>query len=102
MVKDKQARLNSTSASRIEVLTSPLAHSCTVIASGGVIQTFTREAGATPEASNYSQAYGLTRTDWQLSGRAGAVGIVADFSNFGIEGYRVNSAGATQTTEHGG
>ena len=82
-----------TSASRIEVLTGPLAQ-LYGNSSGGVIQTFTREAGATPEASTqlFAGSYGLTRTDWQLSGRAGAVGIVADFSNFGIEGYRVNSA----------
>lgn len=82
-----------TSASRIEVLTGPLAQ-LYGNSSGGVIQTFTREAGATSEASTqlFAGSYGLTRTDWQLSGRAGAVGIVADFSNFGIEGYRVNSA----------
>lgn len=82
-----------TSASRIEVLTGPLAQ-LYGNSSGGVIQTFTREAGATPEASTqiFAGTYGLTRTDWQVSGRAGAVGIVADYSNFGIEGYRVNSA----------
>jgi iron complex outermembrane receptor protein len=82
-----------TSASRIEVLTGPLAQ-LYGNSSGGVIQTFTREAGATPEASTqiFAGTYGLTRTDWQVSGRAGAVGIVADYSNFGIEGYRVNSS----------
>jgi iron complex outermembrane receptor protein len=82
-----------TSAARIEVLTGPLAQ-LYGNSSGGVIQTFTREAGPTPEASTqiFAGSYGLTRTDWQVSGRAGAVGIVADYSNFGIEGYRVNSA----------
>jgi iron complex outermembrane receptor protein len=82
-----------TSASRIEVLTGPLAQ-LYGNSSGGVIQTFTREAGATPEASTqiFAGSYGLTRTNIQASGRAGAVGIVADYSNFGIEGYRVNSA----------
>ena len=82
-----------TSASRIEVLTGPLAQ-LYGNSSGGVIQTFTREAGAAPEASTqiFAGSYGLTRTDWQASARAGAVGIVADYSNFGIEGYRVNSA----------
>ncbi len=82
-----------TSAARIEVLTGPLAQ-LYGNSSGGVIQTFTREAGATPEASTqiFAGSYGLTRTNIQASGRAGAVGIVADYSNFGIEGYRVNSA----------
>ena len=82
-----------TSASRIEVLTGPLAQ-LYGNSSGGVIQTFTREAGATPEASTqiFAGSYGLTRTSFQASGRAGSVGIVADYSNFGIEGYRVNSA----------
>ena len=82
-----------TSASRIEVLTGPLAQ-LYGNSSGGVIQTYTREAGATPEASTqiFAGSYGLTRTAFQASGRVGAVGIVADYSNFGIEGYRVNSA----------
>ena len=82
-----------TSASRIEVLTGPLAQ-LYGNSSGGVIQTFTREAGAIPEASTqiFAGSYGLTRTNFQASGRAGSVGIVADYSNFGIEGYRVNSA----------
>ena len=82
-----------TSASRIEVLTGPLAQ-LYGNSSGGVIQTFTREAGATPEASTqiFAGSYGLTRTSFQASGRSGSVGIVADYSNFGIEGYRVNSA----------
>ena len=82
-----------TSASRIEVLTGPLAQ-LYGNSSGGVIQTYTKEAGATPEASTqiFAGSYGLTRTDFQASGRAGSVGIVADYSNFAIEGYRVNSA----------
>jgi iron complex outermembrane receptor protein len=82
-----------TSASRIEVLTGPLAQ-LYGNSSGGVIQTFTREAGATPEASTqiFAGSYGLTRTSFQASGRSGSVGIVADYSNFGIEGYRLNSA----------
>jgi len=81
-----------TSTERIEVLTGPLAQ-IYGNASGGVIQTFTREASQEPELLNqlFVGAYGQTRTDWQLSGRAGKVGIVADYSTFGIDGYRQNS-----------
>ena len=82
-----------TSAERIEVLTGPLAQLYGNSA-GGVIQTFTREAGAQPEAQVSSNMgnYGLRRNDLQLSGRSGNVGIVADYSTFDIEGYRKNSA----------
>lgn len=81
-----------TSTDRIEVLTGPLAQ-IYGNASGGVIQTFTREASATPEALSqlYVGSFGQTRTDWQLSGRSGQVGIVADYSTFGIDGYRDHS-----------
>ena len=82
-----------TSAERIEVLTGPLAQLYGNSA-GGVIQTFTREAGPQPEAqfSSTMGSYGLRRNDVQLSGRAGNVGIVADYSTFDIAGYRGNSA----------
>lgn len=81
-----------TSADRIEVLTGPLAQ-IYGNASGGVIQTFTREAPAQPEALSqiFVGSFGQTRTDWQLSGRTGQVGIVADYSTFGIDGYREHS-----------
>lgn len=81
-----------TSTERIEVLTGPLAQ-IYGNASGGVIQTFTREASAQPEFLNqlYVGSYGQTRTDWQVSGRTGQVGIVADYSTFGIDGYRSHS-----------
>ena len=81
-----------TSTERIEVLTGPLAQ-LYGNASGGVIQTFTREAGAGPELQNqlFIGSFGMTRTDWQMSDRLGQVGIVADYSTFGIEGYRANS-----------
>jgi iron complex outermembrane receptor protein len=84
--------VSMTSADRIEVLTGPLAQ-LYGNASGGVIQTFTREAGATPEAqvSLYAGSFGMTRTDWQISQRSGNVGLVADYSTFGIDGYRQNS-----------
>ncbi len=84
--------VSMTSTDRVEVLTGPLAQ-LYGNASGGVIQTFTREAGATPEAqvSLYAGSFGMTRTDWQISQRSGNVGLVADYSTFGIEGYRQNS-----------
>jgi iron complex outermembrane receptor protein len=84
--------VSMTSADRVEVLTGPLAQ-LYGNASGGVIQTFTREAGDTPEAqvSMYAGSFGMTRTDWQVSQRSGNVGMVADYSTFAIEGYRANS-----------
>jgi iron complex outermembrane receptor protein len=82
-----------TSAERIEVLTGPLAQLYGNSA-GGVIQTFTREAGAQPEADVATTfgSQGLRRHDVQLSGRAGQVGIVADYSVFQTAGYRDHSA----------
>ena len=82
-----------TSAERIEVLTGPLAQLYGNSA-GGVIQTFTREAGPEPEALGQITlgANGLRRYDAQLSGRSGAVGIVADYSEFSTDGWRANSA----------
>lgn len=84
--------VSMTSADRVEVLTGPLAQ-LYGNASGGVIQTFTREAGDTPEAqvALYTGSFGMTRTDWQISQRSGNVGMVADYSTFAIEGYRTNS-----------
>lgn len=81
-----------TSTERVEVLTGPLAQ-LYGNASGGVIQTFTREAGTGPELQNqlFIGSFGMTRTDWQMSDRLGQVGIVADYSTFGISGYRANS-----------
>jgi iron complex outermembrane receptor protein len=82
-----------TSADRVEVLTGPLAQ-IYGNASGGVIQTFTREAGDKAEVRSqiYTGSYGLRRTDWQFSDRSGQVGMVADYSNFSTNGYRQNSA----------
>jgi len=82
-----------TSADRIEVLTGPLAQLYGNSA-GGVIQTFTREAGEQPQldVSTTLGSYGLRRHDVQFSGRTGNVGIVADYSTFDIDGYRKNSA----------
>ena len=82
-----------TSAARIEVLTGPLAQ-LYGNSSGGVIQTFTREAGDKPEASAqlYGGSYGMYRADTAVSGRTGDVGIVADYSVFHTDGYRANSS----------
>jgi iron complex outermembrane receptor protein len=84
--------ISMTSADRVEVLTGPLAQ-LYGNASGGVIQTFTREAGDKPEANVAISAgsFGMTRTDWQISQRTGNVGLVADYSTFAIDGYRQNS-----------
>lgn len=86
-----------TSAERIEVLTGPLAQLYGNSA-GGVIQTFTREAGPQAEldASTTVGSYGLRRHDVQFSGRTGKVGIVADYSTFDTDGYRKNSAAKRQ------
>ena len=82
-----------TSAERIEVLTGPLAQLYGNSA-GGVIQTFTRQAGAQPEALGQLTwgSSGLQRYDAQLSGRSGRVGMVADYSEFSTQGWRAHSA----------
>ena len=84
--------VSMTSIDRMEVLTGPLAL-LYGNASGGVIQTFTREAGDKPEAQMqmYAGSFGMTRTDWQISQRSGNVGLVANYSTFAIDGYRDNS-----------
>ena len=85
--------VSMTSADRMEVLTGPLAQ-LYGNASGGVIQTFTREAGDKPEAqvNLYTGSFGMQRTDWQISQRSGNVGLVADYSTFSIDGYRQQSS----------
>lgn len=85
--------ISMTSTDRIEVLTGPMAQ-LYGNASGGVIQTFTREAGDKPEAqvNVYAGSFGMQRTDWQISQRSGNVGLVADYSTFKIDGYRQNSS----------
>ena len=92
---DGQAQGSSislTSTERIEVLRGPLAQ-LYGNASGGVIQAFTREAPQIPEfsAQLYGGSNGMQRSDWQYAGRAGEVGIIADYSTFKIDGYRDNS-----------
>lgn len=81
-----------TSTGRIEVLRGPLALMYGNSA-GGVIQAFTREAPAAPEADvqYYGGSYGMRRTDWQYGDTIGKVGLVADYSTFNTSGFRVNS-----------
>jgi iron complex outermembrane receptor protein len=85
--------VSMTSTDRMEVLTGPLAQ-LYGNASGGVIQTFTREAGDKPEAlvNLYTGSFGMQRTDWQISQRSGNVGLVADYSTFSIDGHRQQSS----------
>ncbi len=82
-----------TSTERIEVLRGPLALMYGNSA-GGVIQAWTREAPEVPEFSvqGYVGSYGLRRSDVQMAGRVGSVGLVADYSTFSTDGYRDNSA----------
>jgi iron complex outermembrane receptor protein len=82
-----------TSTERIEVLRGPLALMYGNSA-GGVIQAFTREAPEVPELSvqGYVGSYGLRRSDVQMAGRVGSVGLVADYSTLSTDGYRDNSA----------
>jgi iron complex outermembrane receptor protein len=88
----QSSTVSFTSADRIEVLTGPLAQ-IYGNSSGGVIQTFTREAGERPElrTQTFIGSFGMNRTDWQISERTGQVGLVADYSTFAINGYRQNS-----------
>jgi len=82
-----------TSTERIEVLRGPLALMYGNSA-GGVIQAWTREAPEVPEFSvqGYVGSYGLRRSDVQMAGRVGTVGLVADYSTLSTDGYRDNSA----------
>lgn len=82
-----------TSTERIEVLRGPLALMYGNSA-GGVIQAFTRDAPEVPEFSvqGYVGSYGLRRSDVQMAGRVGTVGLVADYSTLSTDGYRDNSA----------
>jgi len=81
-----------TSAERIEVLRGPLALMYGNSA-GGVIQAFTREAPEVPEGSlqYYTGSYEMRRSDWQVAGRVGGVGLVADYSTFDTNGFRDHS-----------
>ena len=81
------------STDRIEVLRGPLAlmYGNT---SGGVIQAWTRDPSPTPETQYgyYTGSYGLRRSDTQVSGTVGNVGLLLDYSTFDTNGYRDHSA----------
>jgi len=84
------------SIDHIEVLSGPLAQ-LYGNSSGGVIQTYTKEAGPTfsGQVQSYFGSYGMQRSDWQVTDRLGAqsqVGVVADYSTFKINGWRQNSS----------
>lgn len=85
------------SAGRIEVLSGPLAQ-IYGNASGGVIQTFTRDPDAVPtvSAETLAGSFGLLRSNVQLAGRAGTVGLVADYGEFSTDGWREHSAARRQ------
>ena len=84
--------ISLTSTDHIEVLRGPLAQMYGN-SSGGVIQAFTKEAPAEPEIGYqyYVGSYGMHRADYQVSGRAGIYGLLADYSTLSIDGYRDNS-----------
>lgn len=81
-----------TSTERIEVLRGPLALLYGNSAAG-VIQAFTRDAPAQPEflAQYYAGSFDMRRADWQVAGRAGDLGLVANYSTFDTDGFRDNS-----------
>ena len=85
--------ISLTSTDRIEVLRGPVAQ-LYGNAAGGVVQAFTREAPARPEAGAqaYFGSFGLRRYDLQAAGRSGSVGLVADYSTLSTDGYRDHSA----------
>lgn len=84
--------ISLTSMDHIEVLRGPLAQMYGN-SSGGVIQAFTKSAPQQAEVGYqyYVGSYGLHRADYQLGDTVGRYGIVADYSTFTTDGYRVNS-----------
>jgi len=88
----QSSSVSLTSTDRIEVLRGPLAQLYGNSA-GGVIQAFTREAPEQPEllVQGYYGSYGTNRTDWQYAQKVGQFGLVADYSTFKTDGFRLNS-----------
>lgn len=83
------------SAERIEVLRGPFS-ALYGNASGGVIQIVTENA---PQAANgeFTTAFGpdhTWRAGMRVGGRAGAIGIIADASEFHTDGFRPQSSAA--------
>ena len=101
--------ISLTSVERIEVLRGPLAQ-LYGNAAGGVVQAFTRDAPAIPEAnaSIYAGSFGTLRSNVQLAGRVGGTGLVVDYGTFETDGYRRHAEAerrhlnAKVTTELGG
>jgi iron complex outermembrane recepter protein len=92
---DGQAQGSSvalTSTDRIEVLRGPLAQMYGN-AAGGVIQAWTRDAPEKPEGGLqlHTGSWDMLRTVWQLGGKVGSVGVIADYSTFDTNGFRDNS-----------
>jgi iron complex outermembrane recepter protein len=88
----QSSSVSLTSTDRIEVLRGPIAQLYGNSA-GGVIQAFTREAPDSPEllVQGYHGSYGVNRTDWQYAQKVGQFGLVADYSTFKTDGFRINS-----------
>jgi iron complex outermembrane receptor protein len=80
------------STGRIEVLRGPLAQLYGNSA-GGVVQVFTQDDAAPPEAEASIAAgpYGLRRIGAGFSGRSGDQGLTLDASHFETDGYRAHS-----------
>jgi iron complex outermembrane recepter protein len=89
----QSSSISLSSMDRIEVLRGPMAL-LYGNSSGGVIQAFTRPATAEPQVDyQYTLgSYGLRRADYQFSQTVGDYGLVADYSDFSIDGYRANSS----------
>ncbi|MBT9554138.1 MAG: TonB-dependent receptor [Hydrogenophaga sp.] len=81
------------SAQRIEVLRGPLAQ-LYGNAAGGVVQVFTADGPATPEAgfSLLTGSNGLRRYGLNTGGQSGALNYLVDYSRFETDGQRPNSA----------
>lgn len=81
------------SAERIEVLRGPLAQ-LHGNSSAGVVQVFTRDGGATPEAgaSVYTGSDGMTKIGLNAAGQTGKINYVLDYTRFETDGYRSRSA----------
>ena len=103
-IPDGQGQASSfamSSAERIELLRGPMAvlHGN---ASGAVIQTFTRlpPEGLSFDAQAYAGSLGLRKSSIQASFREAASDALIDYTDFSIDGYRINSA-ASRNQLHG-
>jgi iron complex outermembrane receptor protein len=91
------ANFNLSSAKRIEVMRGPLA-SLYGNASGGVLQLFTEDPPKRPALTGelLVGSYGTRRYDAKAGGESGALGVIADWSQFHTDGYREHSAANRQ------